>query len=58
MRSQAAFYKKEAQRLFDEAEALDPQTTSAVDVVKTKVELPQVAQTTEVKRGRGRPKKK
>ena len=54
MRSQASFYKKEAERLAAEAEALDPQTTAPNPVVKT---VTQVETTTE-KRGRGRPKKK
>jgi hypothetical protein len=53
MRSQAIFYKKEAERLYAEAEALDPQTTAPIPVVTS---TPVVAATTE-KRGRGRPKK-
>lgn len=34
MRSQASFFKKEAERLYAEAEALDPQTTAPVAEVK------------------------
>ena len=34
MRSQATFFKKEAERLYAEAEALDPQTTAPVAEVK------------------------
>jgi len=30
MRSQAAFFRKEAERLYNEAEAMDPQTTASV----------------------------
>lgn len=54
MRGQAAFFKKEAERLYAEAEALDPQTTS-----EPKPKSPP-AVTTEAteKKGRGRPKKK
>ncbi len=52
MRSQAAFFKKEAERLLAEAEALDPQTTSIPKATK-----PVTAEATE-KKGRGRPKKK
>lgn len=54
MRSQASFYKKEAERLYAEAEAMDPQTTAPNPVIKT---VTQVENSTE-KRGRGRPKKK
>lgn len=50
MRSQAAFFRKEAERLYAEAEALDPQTTKAIAE-------PAISATTE-KKGRGRPKKK
>lgn len=57
MRSQAAFYKKEAQRLFDEAEALDPQTTAPVPSVQVS-SMPTADIAGEAKRGRGRPKKK
>ncbi len=53
MRSQAAFFKKEAERLFAEAEELDPQTTSIPKATKP----PVTTEATE-KKGRGRPKKK
>jgi hypothetical protein len=54
MRSQAAFFRKEAERLFAEADTLDPQTTEPVVQQKKPV-----AQTTEpAKKGRGRPPKK
>jgi hypothetical protein len=33
MRSQAAFFKKEAERLYAEADALDPQTTAPIAIV-------------------------
>jgi hypothetical protein len=53
MRSQADYFKKEAERLYAEAEALDPQTTSTPKATKP----PVTAEATE-KKGRGRPKKK
>lgn len=52
MRSQAAYFKKEAERLFAEAEALDPQTTASPPTPAP------TAPATEAKKGRGRPKKK
>ena len=60
MRNQAIFYKKEAERLYAEAEALDPQTTAST-ATQVQVETVQTVKpsiTGEVKRGRGRPKKK
>jgi hypothetical protein len=52
MRSQAAFFKKEAERLLSEANALDPvASVSESPVVPEILELP-------VKKGPGRPKKK
>lgn len=53
MRSQAAYFKKEAERLYAEAESLDPQTTAKMPEVKPVVQTEQTE-----KRGRGRPKKK
>lgn len=53
MRSQAAFFKKEAERLYAEAEELDPQTTS----IPKETKPPVTTEATE-KKGRGRPKKK
>ncbi len=52
MRSQAAYFRKEAERLLAEAAALDPQTSTSIPEVKSTT-----TETTE-KRGRGRPKKK
>ena len=53
MRSQAAFFRKEAERLYAEAETLDPQTTTSQKTTEPTVK----AEATE-KKGRGRPKKK
>lgn len=53
MRSQAAFFRKEAERLYAEAETLDPQTTAPLQ--KT---APTVKTEATEKKGRGRPKKK
>lgn len=54
MRSQAAYFKKEAERLYAEAESLDPQTTPSIPHQKT----PVVTENTAEKKSRGRPKKK
>ena len=54
MRSQAAFFKKEAERLLAEAEALDPHRSSEP---KPKAAPAVTTEATE-KKGRGRPKKK
>jgi hypothetical protein len=51
MRSQAAHFRKEAERLYKEAEELDPQTTASSEPVAAKVVDTE-------KKGRGRPKKK
>jgi hypothetical protein len=57
MRSQSAFYAKEAQRLSEEAIKLDPQ--SIVPPIVRKAVMPvQNVDATDAKRGRGRPKKK
>lgn len=53
MRSQAAYFRKEAERLYAEAESLDPQTTAKIPEVKPVEQTGQPE-----KRGRGRPKKK
>lgn len=53
MRSQAAFFRKEAERLYAEADELDPQTTGVPQKTVSTVK----AEVTE-KKGRGRPKKK
>lgn len=53
MRSQAAFFRKEAERLYAEADELDPQTTRVPQKTVSTVK----AEVTE-KKGRGRPKKK
>jgi hypothetical protein len=55
MRNQAIYYKKEAERLYAEAEALDPQTTESIPTVQVQTATVNAG---EVKRGRGRPKKK
>lgn len=52
MRSQAAFFRKEAERLYAEADELDPQTTGVPQKTVSTVK----AEVTE-KKGRGRPKK-
>jgi hypothetical protein len=54
MRSQAAYFRKEAERLYTEAESLDPQTTSDPKPMA----MPAVTTDTTEKKGRGRPKKK
>jgi hypothetical protein len=51
MRSQAAFFKKEYERLTAEADTLDPQTTMPAASTAS------VQDTADQKRGRGRPKK-
>ncbi len=53
MRSQAAYFRKEAERLLAEADALDPNASTS----KTKAVTTPTAEATE-KKGRGRPKKK
>jgi hypothetical protein len=53
MRSQAAFFRKEAERFYAEADELDPQTTGVPQKTVSTVK----AEVTE-KKGRGRPKKK
>jgi len=57
MRSQAAFYAKEAQRLSEEANKLDPQSVTPPIVQKVAIPVQNV-DATDAKRGRGRPKKK
>jgi hypothetical protein len=57
MRSQAAFYAKEAQRLSEEANKLDPQSVAPPIVQKVAIPVQNV-EATDAKRGRGRPKKK
>jgi hypothetical protein len=54
MRSQAAHFKREAERLYAEAETLDPQTTSK----PAPKEKPAVQSAETTKKGRGRPPKK
>ena len=58
MRSQAAFFLKEAKRLSEEADKLDPKTGFATTPSETLTAEPAVDEATgEVKKSRGRPKK-
>ena len=52
MRSQAAFFKSEAERLYKEAEAMDPQTTAQI----TATPASEVAEAPRVKRAYNRKK--